>query len=120
MMDRCPRHGAQILLPFCEHAALAIEERRDVPVFVQYYERVVEPPVPGSWLAVCGDCVRRSDLYDVLGKCDGLVCEKCVMEWAETTKNGLIARFRKRRPEFPSDAPVQALRRMWPSDDVEE
>lgn len=98
---------------FCDHAAAAVEERRDVPVYVQCYEPVVDPPVPGGWCFVCGDCVRRSDLYELLATIDGWVCEACVLEWADMVKNGFVERAKSMKPEFPPDAPIQGLRRMW-------
>jgi len=90
---RCEKHGNQFALVFCEHAGLAVDERRAVAVYLQRND--------WGWITVCDDCVRRADLSRVLASADYLVCTKCVKEWAELAGNNYVLRSQDPRPEFP-------------------
>lgn len=90
---RCPKHGPKIALVFCEHAGLAVDERRIVPVYLQRHE--------WGWVTLCEDCVRRSDLGQAIADADYLVCIGCASEWAEQPGNDYVRRSQDPKPEFP-------------------
>lgn len=90
---RCTKHGPQIALRFCEHAGVAVDERRVVPVYLQRDE--------WGWCTLCDDCVRRVDRSQALADADYLVCVACAKEWAQTAGNDYVQRSQDPRPEYP-------------------
>lgn len=93
---RCPKHGGRIAAPFCEHAALAVEERRPIVFYLQLEETWE------NWFTVCDACVRRIHAPDILDNLE-LVCGACIDEWAEVTSSDYVRRCQIPKPEFPAE-----------------
>lgn len=92
-VDRCPKHGMQIMARFCDHAADAIDDRRPIVVYLQQHH--------GDWISLCDACVRRVDDPETLENAMGFVCQKCIVEWADTIGSDYVQRCQRPEPEFP-------------------
>ena len=92
-VDRCPKHGMQIWARFCEHAAAAINDRRNAAVYLQKHH--------GDWVGVCDRCVRRLDDPTTLDDAIDFVCQMCIVEWAEVTGSDYVQRCQNPVREFP-------------------
>lgn len=77
--------------PLCEHAALAIDERRPVELYLQHGE--------WGWFTLCNACARRRDTSEA----NDLVCGPCIDEWAEVTGSDYVRRCQNPKPEFPAE-----------------
>ena len=93
---KCPKHGGQIAAPFCEHAALAIAEGRPLVLYLQREKKW------GDWFTLCDLCVRHLDAPSILENLE-LVCEKCIVEWAEVTNSDYVRRCQNPKPELPAE-----------------
>ena len=91
----CPIHGNRLALVFCDHAGLAVDERRDVPVFLQQDR--------WGWRTLCKQCVRLLERPETMDNANYLVCVECAKAWAEITGNGYVQRSQHAQPEFPPD-----------------
>ena len=80
-----------IAAPFCEHAAAAVNARREIHVYLQ--------KELGYWCTMCEACaVLGPDERDL----DFLVCCRCVEEWSATTGSDYLERSRDPKDEFPN------------------
>ncbi len=91
----CAYHGFQLAMPCCEHVKEAIEAKREVDLYLQRNE--------WGWFLVCGKCVRRDDLAEVLANTSSGVCELCMSEWVEQTGSDIYARCQHPRYESPKE-----------------
>ena len=91
----CEKHGPQIAAPFCRHAAEAVRDARLLDVFLQHED-------DAGWYTVCRECAGAPHSDEVLDIVE-LVCCRCIVEWADKTGNGYVARANSPKIESPGD-----------------
>ncbi len=87
---RCPKHGMQIAVRFCEGAAKAVDERNPEEVFLQRDQ--------WGWYTLCRRCaLLPEEQHDA----SFLVCEKCMAEWAKASGSNYLERCVSPVEEYP-------------------
>ncbi len=87
----CSKHGTQIAAHFCSHAKSAIDVGENIELYLQK-DHV-------GWYSVCESCARKPKSEHAP---DDLVCQKCIMEWAERTGSDYVDRCRAPKEEHPA------------------